>query len=163
MKKMLLVLSLVVVSSAYSATNQLLRATLRVVDPAKEVILTTSTTAMQFGTVPIVNGGNASSNPVTLTLAGNNAKGAQMSFKDADKLTVKGGTETIDIQYLTSSPVEGNVTTVSGIHTMTSTGNLGDGTVGKAMSVNVTATMALNGREVAGLYEGTLTVDAKYN
>ncbi|MGL5656739.1 MAG: DUF4402 domain-containing protein [Fusobacteriaceae bacterium] len=163
MKKMLLVLSLVAVSTAYSATNQLLKATLTVVDPASEVILTTNTRAMQFGTVPIVNGGNASTNDVTLKISGNNAKSAKMSFPDKGTLTVKGGKETVDILYITSNIVEGALTNTGGVQTITSKGNLGDGTTGNTMSTDLKATMALNGKEAAGLYEGTVTIDAQYN
>lgn len=163
MKKMLLVLSLVAVSTAYSATSQLLKATLTVVDPASEVILTTNTRAMQFGTVPIVNGGSASSNDVNLKVSGTSAKVAKMSFPDKADLLVKGGTAKLPVQYIVSNTVEGTLVTAGGVHTITSKGNLGDGTTGKVMSTDLKATMALNGKETAGLYEGTVTVDAQYN
>ena len=161
MKKILCVLSLVAVSSAYSATNQMLKATLTVVDPASEVILTVSEKAMRFGTVPIVAGGTVESSPVTLKIVGNGTREAQMSFPVISNLTLRGGTETLNIKYVVADIKGGTEKSTSTTYTIVSTGNLGGGTA--ALSTELKATMALNGTETSGLYEGIVTVDAKYN
>lgn len=163
MKKMLLILSLVAISTAYSATNQLLKATLVIVDPASEVALNLTSTSLRFGEVGIVKGGNATTNTVTIKVTGNNVKGATVTFSDRGEVKLKGGAEVVPVKYLATNPTDGTVTTGGGLHTTKSTGNLGDGTAGKPMGVDISAVMVLTGKEKAGLYEGDVLVNAQYN
>lgn len=163
MKKMLLVLSLVAAATAYSATNQLLNASLIVVDPATDIAINVTSTSLRFGDVGIVKGGSATSNDITIKVTGNNVKVAEVSFPDRGELTLKGGTEKLPIRYLAKNPVDGTVATSGGKHMITSAGNLGDGTTGKAMAVDIAANMTLTGAEKSGLYDGTVQIDAKYN
>ena len=163
MKKMLLVLSLVSIATAYSATNQVLKAELVVVDPAAEVAVNVTTTSLRFGDVGIIKGGTAKTNDVTIKLTGNNAQGASLTIPDRGVLTLKGGTDTVPVKYVLGTIVDGGSATSGGNHIITSTGNLGDGTAGKPMSVDMSASMALLGTEKSGLYEGTVQIDAKYN
>lgn len=163
MKKILLVLSLVSIATTYSATNQLLKAQLVVVDPAAEVALNVTTTSLRFGDVGIVKGGTAKTNDVTIKLTGNNAKKASLTIPDRGTITLKGGTDIVPVRYELGTIVDGNKSTSGGKHIIESTNNLGDGTSGKGMSVEMSASMTLLGSEKAGLYEGTVQIEAQYN
>lgn len=164
MKKNLLVLSLVMASVTFAATNQLLKATLTVIDPAHDVILNTTSTVMQFGTVPIIDGTIANSTKVTLSVTGDNSRAATMTVPAKSELTLKGRTEKIEVEYLLDNPQGGAIAkNVGGKHTLQSTSTLGDGTVGNGMSADLMGNMTLNGKEKEGLYEGAITIEALYN
>lgn len=163
MKKMVTILSFLVAASAFAATNQLITATLNVVDPVQDVVLSVTTTALTMGEVPIIAGTSKESNVIDVEISGTQAKAASITMPEKVTLTSSGGAS-YDADIVIGSVTGGAVTTAANTHTIQTTGDLGNGTSSVTPMVAKTkAKLDILGTEKAGVYTGNMTISAQYN
>ena len=162
MKKMITVLSFLVAASAFAATSQLVTATLNVVDPVQDIVLSVTTTALTIGEVPIIAGTSKDSNEIDVQVSGTQAKAATVTMPEKVALTGPGGS--YDANIVIGNVTGGAVTTAANEHKITTTGALGNGTASVTpMIAKTKAKLDIVGTEKPGIYTGNMTISAQYN
>lgn len=154
MKKLITIASLLIASASYAASEVTINATLNVIDPTQDVLVSFDTTALDFGT-EVITANTFSSNTMNIKVTGTEIKAASLVFPQMVDIT--NGTETINTSIVVGSVTGGTASTSGSDHKITSGASSEPN-----MSVPLNAQMILAGNEAPGLYSGTMNVVAQY-
>lgn len=162
MKKMLLLSLVTALSVATFSATISVTAQLNVVDLGAEVSLNLSSLSAAFGNVLIKSGEVVVPTPITLSLAGSQAKNAHIAVPETIELV--SGDNKITVATMLSAMGNG-VTSYrhNGYTILQSDEVMGDLDTGTIIQGKLEPKMTLAGTEVPGRYNGTISVYAFYN